>query len=70
MKVEVKNSPTVISFDDLETGDVFMFHNDYYMVTSHERISDYNAICLTDGELTCFSPSDKVYLKDAILTIS
>lgn len=69
MKIEIKNSPIANDFENLETGDVFEFRDSYYMVITYETINEYNAVCLCDGELTRFEPEDKVYLKNATLTI-
>lgn len=70
MKIVKQNEPTPNHFEDLETGDVFEFKDEYYMVLEYDVNCRINAVCLKDGYTERFEPTDTVYLKDAILTIS
>lgn len=65
----IKNESEVkkIIFEDLDIGDSFMFAEYVFMkidkidVTYEDGAEDtYNAVCLSDGELHCFTYSAEV----------
>lgn len=62
-----------IQFSLITTGDCFMYDDLIFMRTSsvEERYTEYNynAVCLSTGELNCFGVEDwVVYLPDVVLT--
>ena len=49
MKIEVEYKPFAVKFKDLQMGDVFKIHEDYFMKV--EEVDRYNSVNLDNGEL-------------------
>lgn len=61
-----------VTFNDLRVGQVFIYHDYYYMVIcseAEEGNEEINAVELTQGELTCFAGYEEIELVDAELII-
>ena len=74
MKIDVVHTNTSVDFNDVGSGQVFMWEDDFFICTHCDvyDINDnrYNAIRLRDGVFTGFSPFDQVTLcPNAKLTV-
>ena len=74
MKITDNRTRAATVFGKLSKGDVFFSPADgeYFMVTSTivTEINDYNAVCLSSGNLDLFYNSDEVEKVEAELVIS
>jgi hypothetical protein len=62
MNVITKSMPKV-EFSELDGGEVFIYHGDYYMKTFDDFLyndDEYNAVMLSDGDFNKISNSELV----------
>ena len=67
MKIEVEYKPFAVKFKDLQMGDVFKIHEDYYM--KMEEVDRYNSVNLDNGELKSVYDETVVVPIDATLMV-
>lgn len=73
MKINDKRERGMQSFDSIHhVGTVFDYAGEFYMVIEDVKDKNnqyYNAVCLTEGELYCFSDESVLVLNDITLEI-
>ena len=70
IKIEEKEKITRLRFSDLKVGDVYRYSIKGYLWMKTNGPETYQAICLTDGDLTACSDNSTVIRYDATIKLT
>ena len=72
MKITKKHNDGLTNFYDLDSGDIFLLANDYYLkinVFESEEDGNVNAVRIDTGEIYCFANDQRVKKVEAELIV-
>ena len=69
MKIVKKDEKFAICFEDVGCGEIFEYDGNYWMKIYSVLKNEYYAVCIVDGEISEFEPSDMCQVVNAELHI-